>query len=340
MALTTGRFNLPVWIGALACCSVAFFSAHAESSKYAHHPLTEALESLRSRGVRLIYSSDLVRPDLMVQAEPRSEVPRDILEELLAAFGLATREGPSDTLLVVRATEAEKELGSIVGRVRTRDGGRPVSDARVGVVGTDRNSLTGADGSFSISDVPPGPQVLEVSAPGLEPQRFRKVRIIAGGTTDVSLDLLVVPMLRERVQVDSGSTIPGGDQSEPRTTLKQESLEQRAQIGDDLHRALAGSPGIVTADKSAALSIRGGEPGESLVILDGLPIEEPLHLRDFLGFSSIIDSRTIARADILGGGFPAQYGDHLSGVLDLSSLEPTPEGRTLLSTSLIGRAPA
>src|SRR4030095_7080967 len=308
--MTAGRMLLPVWIGALACCSVASLSAYADPPKYAHRPLTEALEGLRAQGLNLIYSSDLVRPDLVVQAEPRAEELRGILEELLAPFGLATREGPGDTLLVVPAPDKPPELGSIAGRLLARGVGRPVLDAMIVVVGTSRKALTGREGSFSISDVPPGPHILEVSAPGLESQRFENVQVVAGAATEVALDLPVVPKMRERVQVDSGPALPGGDQTESRTTLTQDSLERSSRLGDDLHRALASSPGIVTGDKPAALSIRGGEPSESLVILDGLPIEEPLHLKDFLGFSSIIDSRTIGRADILGGGFPAQYGDH------------------------------
>ena len=327
---------LPLWIGALAFGSAFPKTAQADSPKYAHRPLTEALESLRARGLPLIYSSDLVRSDLIVQTEPRADDPRGILEELLAPFGLASQKGPGDTVLIIPASTRPPALGSIAGRVLTRRERRPISDARIVVLGTQGRALSGEDGGFSIPDVLPGSHVLEVSAPGLSVQRFARVRVRAGSVTELFLDLLVAPTLREKIQVDSGPTPPGGEQTEPRTTLKQESIERRTRLGDDLNRALAGSPGIVTGDKSAALSIRGGEPSEALVILDGLEIDEPLHLRDFLGFSSIIDSRTIARADILGGGFPAQYGDHLSGILDLSSVDPTQDGRTLLSTSLIG----
>jgi hypothetical protein len=64
-------------------------------------PLTEALLQLQQAGLKLVFSSQLVRPEMKVEAEPRSLEPRKILSELLAPHGLDVREGPGGVLIVV-----------------------------------------------------------------------------------------------------------------------------------------------------------------------------------------------------------------------------------------------
>lgn len=66
--------------------------------------LEEALRILQRKGVNILYSSDLVRPDMMVASEPVGEESRQIVEELLSAHGLQLQRGPASTLLVVPAS--------------------------------------------------------------------------------------------------------------------------------------------------------------------------------------------------------------------------------------------
>ena len=45
-------------------------------AKYVGRPLTDVLREMQAGGVKLVYSSELVRPDLRVVAEPRARAPR------------------------------------------------------------------------------------------------------------------------------------------------------------------------------------------------------------------------------------------------------------------------
>jgi Ca-activated chloride channel homolog len=69
---------------------------------YVGRSLGEALAALQADGLRVIYSEDLVRPEMRVVAEPRAAWLHDVLEELLAQHGLVARVGPGGSLLVVR----------------------------------------------------------------------------------------------------------------------------------------------------------------------------------------------------------------------------------------------
>ena len=73
---------------------------------YAGKTLESALQDLQRHGLNILYSSDLVHPEMKVLSEPIQGSPRQMLDQLLAAHGLRTERGPRDTLLVVRAKEA------------------------------------------------------------------------------------------------------------------------------------------------------------------------------------------------------------------------------------------
>ena len=76
---------------------------------YAGHPLADALRDLESKGLRLIYSDDVVTKQMIVREEPRATTPREILDQLLAPHSLRAIPGPRDTLLIVHAEEAKQQ---------------------------------------------------------------------------------------------------------------------------------------------------------------------------------------------------------------------------------------
>jgi hypothetical protein len=70
--------------------------------------LEDVLEELRTAGLALVYSTDLVRPEMKVRAEPRGREPRERLDEVLAPHGLVAEPGPAGTLVVVKRRKAAK----------------------------------------------------------------------------------------------------------------------------------------------------------------------------------------------------------------------------------------
>ena len=56
--------------------------------------LADALRALQARGLRIVFTSVTVTPDLRVETEPRAQTPRQQLDELLAPHGLKAQDGP------------------------------------------------------------------------------------------------------------------------------------------------------------------------------------------------------------------------------------------------------
>lgn len=88
--------------------------------------------------------------------------------------------------------------------------------------------------------------------------------------------------------------------------------------GDSL-RIIHRLPGAASIGISAKPNIRGGAIDELLVLFDGIELIEPFHLRDFQSMFSSFNPQTIQNIEYFTGGFPAQYGNKLSGVLDIAT---------------------
>ncbi len=87
---------------ALACLvSFPQWTAAAQSGERV--PLAEYLETLIDQGVRIIYSDDLVTPEMVIVTPPAGEDMTDALRRLLAEFDLAIEDGPAGSILVVAA---------------------------------------------------------------------------------------------------------------------------------------------------------------------------------------------------------------------------------------------
>lgn len=74
-----------------------------EAPKYSGRVLEDVLRELQAGGLNVVFSSELVRPEMRVATEPTAKTPRKILDEVLEPHGLRAVAGPNDTWLVVRA---------------------------------------------------------------------------------------------------------------------------------------------------------------------------------------------------------------------------------------------
>ncbi len=87
----------------LLCCAGA---AAAGQNTLQGRRLDDALRLLQHAGVPIVFSSEIVTPDMRVTAEPPATAPREQLDELLAPHGLIAQPGPGGVILVVRRPAA------------------------------------------------------------------------------------------------------------------------------------------------------------------------------------------------------------------------------------------
>ena len=132
------------------------------------------------------------------------------------------------------------------------------------------------------------------------------------------------PVELEKIVVTPGRfTIYDGTSA--RISLSQKEIERFPLIDNDVMRAGHVFPGVVSSDYSARFSVRGGEKDDISVRLDGMELYNPYHLQDFGGAVSLIGLELVQNTQLLIGGFPAEYGEKMSGVFDLKTRSPNTE---------------
>lgn len=104
-------------------------------------------------------------------------------------------------------------------------------------------------------------------------------------------------------------------------------------LGDEAVRAIARLPGTSGGGVSTRHHVRGGVQNEQLFLLDGLRLYEPYHLKDFQSVATIVDQNVISGIDFYSAGYPARYGDRMSGVVDIRLREPPGKAETELGVS-------
>jgi outer membrane receptor protein involved in Fe transport len=299
--------------------------------------LAEALADLQSEGLRIVFSSAVVRPTMVVETEPSSQDPRTILDQLLAPHGLRTEEGPGGTTLIV--VEAPAVTGPKDGAIRgvvTVGGSRvDVADLIIAVEGTGLRTTTSGNGDFAFEEVPPGRYTVAATSSGFTAQSIDDVAVEPGRVSRLRFDLAPMSVFLNEVIVTPSHFRLLEQKPESRQFLSREEVRQMPHAADDLYRAVKRLPGSAGGDFTAKINVRGGEENELMVVLDGLELHEPFHLKDFQSVFSIIDSEAVGGVDFLTGGFPAEYGDRMSGVMDISIATPTGPTTTAIELSTI-----
>ena len=223
--------------------------------------------------------------------------------------------------------------GSVEGRTEEAGSGEGLGFAVVRVVGESIGTVADKDGRYVIVRVPAGEYTIEASLLGYRPQQATMVKI-ADGAVRLDFSLEPEPITLGEIVVTPGRFAIMHDDPVRKQTLTKEDIHTLPQLGEDIYRAIKRLPGISGNDFSSKFTVRGGEHEEVLVMLDGLEMYEPFHMKDIYGGAlSIVDVVAIGGIDMMTGGFPAQYGNHMSGVFDIASVKPNARA-VLLSASV------
>ncbi len=91
-----------VLCGTLVCLvSAPGTAAPSETGGYLCWALEDAIQDLRSQGLKVIYSSERVRPGMQITEPPTGHTLREQLVGILEPFGLSAKEGSDGVLLIV-----------------------------------------------------------------------------------------------------------------------------------------------------------------------------------------------------------------------------------------------
>jgi outer membrane receptor protein involved in Fe transport len=119
-----------------------------------------------------------------------------------------------------------------------------------------------------------------------------------------------------------------------RFSLDQRTIQNMPDLGEDPMRVVQRLPGAAASGASAKTHFRGGEESEIGIMLNGHGLFDPFHIRDYQSIFSTIDSRAIEGVEVYTGGFPVRFGDRMSGLVLMESLESVKPRHTEIGLSV------
>ena len=216
---------------------------------------------------------------------------------------------------------ASAQPATLRGFVTDQSNGEALELVNVALLGAGsaiKGSVTNRDGLYLIPNIDPGRYVFRASFIGYQTytdtldlgpgeRQSLNVALSSGGA---SLDEVLV----ESERTSGAARITAGQQ-----TVRPRDIElvPTPDLSGDLASFLTTLPGVVSVgDRGGQLFIRGGEPSQNLVQIDGVLLYQPFHI---LGFYSAFPSDMLSRTDIYAGGFGSKYGERISSVIDIST---------------------
>ncbi len=207
----------------------------------------------------------------------------------------------------------------ISGFVKDSASGETIPGATIQVRALKLGAISNKSGFFSLH-LPSGRRdTVEISSLGYRTMKI-PVTLRAGEERTMTILLPVKSMTGEEVTVETSEERERQEPQVSRISLTPKEVEDLPKIGQaDLFRILQFLPGVqTTSEISSGLYIRGGTPDQNLIMLDGSVLYNPSH---FFGFFSTFNPDAIKDVELIKGGFPVEYGNRLSAVLNVTDIE-------------------
>lgn len=177
-------------------------------------------------------------------------------------------------------------------------------------------AATDADGSFVMPGIEPGDYELRISFVGYQSHQD-SLTLSSGDTYTVNVELDPAEVEVGEVVIQGEGTAGSARITAGHQQIRPEDLEYvpTPDLSGDLASYLSAQPGIVAiGDRGGQLFIRGGEPSQNRIYLDGMAIYQPMHV---LGFYSTFPQTIIRDADVFAGGYGSKYNGGLSSIIDV-----------------------
>lgn len=210
--------------------------------------------------------------------------------------------------------------GEIVGRLLEFDG-TPLSGLTVrleGPGGISRTTESDGEARFSFTALPPGDYVLRVDLPGVEVEGDTQVSVRPGIRVETTLRL---GLFASRVTVNVTAESPVGIEiidegaTSVRSTVDNATLDRLPLPAEQALEVLPLIPSVIR-DARGRIAIDGTLPTDSMLLFNGIDLMDP-----FSGEYRVrLPLEAVDQVEIYRGVYPANYGQLLGGLVDVSTL--------------------
>jgi len=208
-------------------------------------------------------------------------------------------------------TAHAQTTGSIAGKVIDSEDKEPLIGVNIIIRGTSFGTVTDIDGNYEIRNIRQGEYSVEFRYIGYETKLYTAIRVQAGETTSIDLELnSQVITSSEDVVVIGERPIFDVEQSSTTTTFSSDMI--RAAPVTRVDEVVGMTAGVVR--DPTGLYIRGGRANETGFILDGVSAQDPLA---GTGFGLDLGTSAFANVEVTTGGVDVEHGNLTSGIVSV-----------------------
>jgi outer membrane receptor for ferrienterochelin and colicin len=213
-------------------------------------------------------------------------------------------------ILIINSKGFSGITGTISGKLIDHVTRQKLPGAAVMLV--DTRLLTVADkyGNYRITNIPPGTYDVRARMLGYATIVMKNVSIRADYIHEINFELVSEALEGPEIVIIAEKPLITKDSPSTSQALNFSDLNRKLPV-DHFYQALKTQPGIIDGH------IRGGRKHDALYMVDGHSIQDPL----FREISTLVPLSAISDVNILSGGFNAEYGQAMSGVINLSTKE-------------------
>ncbi len=205
--------------------------------------------------------------------------------------------------------------GKLTGKITDAQTGDPLPGANILIVGTGLGGAADENGNYIILNIPPDNYTVKVSYLGYETVLVEGVKVIVDQTTILPVQLKPKTIEVGEVVVTAKTPMIQKDLTSSISVLTREEIE--ALPVATFTELLSLQAGVVGSGSN--LHIRGGRSNEVAYLVDGMYVQDPL----LGGLATQINNDAIQEMSLLSGTFNAEYGNALSGVVNIVTRDGT-----------------
>ena len=196
--------------------------------------------------------------------------------------------------------------------------GEPLEGVNIALTRTDGvlfGAASNSDGLYLVPRLTPGQYVLAVTYVGYVTLRDSLILEERESRT-MDFDLEPDDVLLEQITVEDDRAAGITNIAAGLERIAPASIERipTPDVSADLAAYLTTLPGVVlVGDQGGQFYVRGGEPTQNLVLLDGMLIYQPFHI---LSYYSAFPSEVLRTVELHAGAFGPRFGGRVSSVVD------------------------
>ncbi len=209
-------------------------------------------------------------------------------------------------LLVTASLLFAGTTGILEGTVVDRDSKETLVGVTVSIVGTGLGAATDPEGRFQVNNVESGTYDVRITNIGYQPVVYKGVVIRPDLRTKLSVEMVQSAVELEAVEVIAERPLIQKDVTSTNFSISSKQVDRLPvkNVAD----LLALFPSV-----TAEGNVRGGKSSEVVYLVDGLPMQDVVGG----GIGGSLPKSAITEFSVQSGGFEAEYGNALSGVVNI-----------------------